>query len=41
MTQLSSPPEAQEVAVKVERHGPVLSMGSIAPQGNASASEAR
>lgn len=27
MTHLSSPPEAQEVAVTVERHGPVLFMG--------------
>ena len=41
MTHLSSPLEAPEVAVEVERHGSVLLMGSIAPQSNASASEAR
>src|SRR5882762_6051571 len=31
MTHLSSPPEAREVAVKVERHGPVLLMGLNRP----------
>jgi enoyl-CoA hydratase/carnithine racemase len=31
MTHLSSSPEAQEVAVKVERHGPVLLMGLNRP----------
>jgi hypothetical protein len=42
MTHLSSPPAAQEVAAKVERHGPVLLMGrNRRAKRNASAGEAQ
>ena len=42
MTHLSSPPEAQEVAVNVERHGPVLLTGRNRPaKRSASASAAQ
>jgi hypothetical protein len=40
MTHLSSPLEAPEVTVKVERHGPVLGL-NCATQRNASASDAQ
>jgi hypothetical protein len=42
MTHLNSPPEAQEVAVKGERHGRIMLMGlNRSAERNASASEAR